>query len=516
MNRHLSIARCIAAIAMVCAAFGATTALAQRLPDRPNIVMIMTDDVGWFNVGIYNHGMMVPTPNIDRIGREGMFFTDHYAEPSCTAGRGAFITGQMPIRTGLTTVGLPGAREGHDKRDPSLAEILKSRGYRTAHYGKSHLGDRDEHLPTAHGFDEFFGNLYHLNSEEEPEQLDYPTARLARYKPRGVIDAVAGQPPRDAGPLTRKRMETFDEEVLARSLSFMERAAKAREPFFLYHNTTRMHVYNHLKPEVRYLAAKISSEDDIFGSGMMELDGHVGQLLRKLEELGQDKNTIVLFTADNGPQTYSYPEGGTTPFRGEKASTWEGGYRVPMLVRWPGVIKPGSISNGIQTHYDLFTTLARAAGVPDVARQLEASARVKIDGVDNLDHWAGNGPSKREHVIFYNERDLVGMRWGPWKGYFKTREGFFDPLRPSFLFYNLRMDPFEKNASERDSNRLGLRKAWIGGVFQDIIGEHVMSLQQFPPRQAGGSLRPEERALRQGAGTAAQPAAPPGSSPASK
>lgn len=482
---------------LACIAIGSAAAFAQKLPDRPNIVMIMTDDVGWFNVGIYSHGMMVPTPNIDRIGHEGMLFTDHYAEPSCTAGRAAFITGQMPIRTGLTTVGLPGAPQGHDKRDPSLAEILKARGYRTAHFGKSHLGDRDEHLPTAHGFDEFFGNLYHLNSEEEPEQLDYPASRLTKYKPRGVIEAVAGQPPRDVGPLTRKRMETFDEEILAHSLSFIERSVKAGQPFFLYHNTERMHVYNHLKPEDRYLAAKISSEEDIFGSGMMELDGFVGQLLKKLDDLGVAKNTIVLFTSDNGPQSYSFPEGGTTPFRGEKASTWEGGYRVPMLARWPGVIKPGSISNGIQTHYDLFTTLAHAAGVPDVAKQLEASAHVKIDGVDNLDHWMGNGPSRREYVIFYNETEMIGLRWGPWKGYFKTREGFFDPLKPSFLFYNLRMDPFEKNSNERDSNRLGLRKAWIGGVFQDIIAEHVASLRQFPPRQRGGSLRPEERAVLQ-------------------
>jgi arylsulfatase A-like enzyme len=471
----------------------AGTCAQRALPERPNIVMIMGDDIGYWNVGLYSHGMMVPTPHIDRIGREGMLFTDHYAEPSCTAGRAAFLTGQMPIRTGLTTVGLPGSPIGHDKRDPSLAEILKARGYRTGHFGKSHLGDRDEHLPHQHGFDEFFGNLYHLNSEEEPEQRDYPTARLARFKPRGVIEAFAGQTPRDMGPLTVKRMETFDEEILERSLNFVERSAKAKQPFFLWHNPTRMHVYTHLKPESRHLATPISSEDDIHGSGMMELDGHVGQLLKKLDDLGLAKNTIVIFTSDNGAQTFNYPDNGTTPFRGEKSSTWEGGYRVPMLVRWPEAVKPGSVSNGIQTHYDLFTTLSHAAGLPGVADQLKASHKVRIDGVDNLAHWLGNAPSSRDHFIYYNEREMVGLRWGPWKGLFKEREGFFDPLKQSYMFRNLRMDPFEKNATDRDANRLALRKAWIGGVFQDVLGQHVMSLREFPPRQVGGSLRPDER-----------------------
>jgi arylsulfatase A-like enzyme len=467
---------------------------AQRaLPERPNIVMIMADDIGYWNVGLYSHGMMVPTPHIDRIGREGMLFTDHYAEPTCTAGRAAFLTGQMPIRTGLTTVGLPGSPIGHDKRDPSLASVLKARGYRTAHFGKSHLGDRDEHLPHQHGFDEFFGNLYHLNSEEEPFQRDYPTARLGRYKPRGVIEAFAGQAPRDLGPLSPKRMETFDDEILDRSLNFLERSAKEKLPFFLWHNPTRMHVYTHLKPESRHLATPHSSEDDVYGSGLMELDQHIGRLLKKLDDLGLAKNTIVLFTSDNGPQVFTWPDGGTTPFRGEKASTWEGGYRVPMLVRWPEAIKPGSVSNGIQTHYDLFTTLARAAGVPDVTGQLKDSHKVKIDGVDNLAHWLGSGPSLRDQFIYYNERELVGLRWGPWKGLFKERDGFFDPLKQSFVFRNLRMDPFEKNATDRDAQQMGLRKAWIGGVFQDILGQHVMSLREFAPRQVGGSLRPDER-----------------------
>jgi arylsulfatase len=487
MTFHFSRWFCRSAAAL----FLASGVVLAQTADRPNIVMIMADDIGPANVGIYTHGMMVPTPNIDRLAKEGMLFTDHYAEPSCTSGRAAFITGQMPIRTGLTTVGLPGSPIGLDKRDPTLAELLKARGYRTAHFGKSHLGDRDAHLPQNHGFDEFFGNLYHLNAEGEPEQRDYPTQALQKYKPRGMIDAVAGQPPRDDGPLTRKRMETVDDEVTARSLKFMEASAKAKEPFFLWHNSTRMHVWTYLKPESRYLALPYSSEEDIYGSGMIELDNHVGQLLKKLDDLGLTKNTIVMFTSDNGPQSFTWPDGGTTPFRGEKSSTWEGGYRVPMLARWPAAIPAGSVSNGIQSHYDLFTTLASAAGVPNVAEQLKASHKVRIDGVDNLEHWKGKKPSARNSFIYYNERELVGIRVGPWKGLLKEREGFFDPLKQSYAFFNLRMDPYEQRGG-RESNKLALNKAWIGGQIQDLLTEHFMSLREYAPRQMGGSLRPDD------------------------
>lgn len=468
-----------------------STVVMAQPANRPNIVMIMADDIGPANVGIYTHGLMVPTPNIDRLAKEGMLFTDHYAEPSCTSGRAAFITGQMPIRTGLTTVGLPGSHIGIDKRDPTLAELLKSKGYRTAHFGKSHLGDRDEHLPHNHGFDEFYGNLYHLNAEEEPEQRDYPTKALTKYKPRGIIEAYAGKPPQDRGPLTVKRMETIDDVVTDRSLKFIETAAKAKEPFFLWHNSSRMHVWTHLKPESRYLAQPYSSEEDIYGSGMIELDNHVGLLLKKLDELGLTKNTIVMFTSDNGPQSFTWPDGGTTPFKGEKASTWEGGYRVPMLIRWPAQIKPGSVSNGIQSHYDLFTTLASAAGVPNVAAVLKNSHNVRIDGVDNMEHWRGNQASARNSFIYYNERELVGVRIGPWKGMLKERNGFFDPLKQSFAFYNLRMDPYEQRGGN-ESNKLALRKAWIGGQIQDLLTEHIMSLRETPPRQIGGSLRPDD------------------------
>lgn len=477
-----------ALLALACAIASAQTR------STPNIVMIMGDDIGYWNVSAYSLGMMMRTPNIDRIAKEGMIFTDHYGEPSCTAGRAAFITGQMPIRTGLTTVGMPGAPLGIDKRDPTLAELLKARGYRTAHFGKSHLGDRDEFMPHNHGFDEFFGNLYHLNSEEQPEQRDYPKSEAYRkkYLPRGVMEAFAGQSPKDLGPLTKKRMETFDEEVLDRSLNFLQRSAQAKQPFFLWFNTTRMHVNTHLKPQSRYLAADFSSEEDVFGSGMAEHDGHVGKLLNALDTLGLAHDTIVVYTSDNGATSVSWPDGGTQPFRGEKASTWEGGYRVPMMVRWPAAIAPGSVSNGIQTHYDLFTTLASATGMPDIAAQLKASHRVHIDGVNNLAHWTGaQAESTRQSVIYYNERELVAVRLGPWKGMLKQRDGFFDAMRPSYNFFNLRMDPFEQRDGQR-SNKLALNKAWIGAEIMDLLAAHAATLREFAPRQVGASLRPDD------------------------
>jgi arylsulfatase len=502
--------RCTTALLLLACGF----ATAQTR-EAPNIVMIMGDDIGYWNVSAYSLGMMMRTPNIDRIGKEGITFTDHYAEPSCTAGRAAFITGQMPIRTGLTTVGMPGASLGLDKRDPTLAELLKLRGYKTGHFGKSHLGDRDEFMPHNHGFDEFFGNLYHLNSEEEPEQRDYPKneAYRKKYMPRGVMEAFMGQVPKDLGPLTKKRMETIDEEVLDRSLSFIQRSAKSKQPFFLWHNATRMHINTHLKPESRYLAADFSSEEDLYGSGMAEHDGHVGQLLKELDKLGLTKNTIVLYTSDNGAMSAWWPDGGTQPFRGEKASTWEGGYRVPMLVRWPAAIPAGSISNGIQTHYDLFTTLATAAGIPDVAAKVKASHRVHIDGVNNLSHWTGTqAESSRQSLIYYNERDMAAVRIGPWKGMLKQREGFFDALKPSYNFFNLRMDPFEQRDGHR-SNSLAMSKAWIGGEIIDLLTAHAMTLREYPPRQLGASLRPDDASNMKGPSAAPAPASAPAAKP---
>jgi arylsulfatase len=473
---------------------------------RPNILVIMSDDVGVTNVGAYSHGMMVPTPNIDRIAREGMLFTDHYAHPSCTAGRAAFVTGQLPIRTGLTTVGLPGSPIGLDARDPTLAEVLKPLGYRTGQFGKNHLGDRNSHLPTVHGFDEFFGNLYHLNTEEEPDLRMWrkEPGFNQRYRPRGVLDCVATatvddrpdarfgpmghQRCTDTGPLTARRMERVDEEFLDRTSRFIRQSAQAGQPFFAWFNPSRMHIYTHLKPESRHLASDISSEFDVFGSGLMEHDGHVGQLLKLLDELRVADNTIVIYTADNGAMVSWWPDGGTTPFRGEKATTWEGGVRVPMLVRWPARIARGKVSNGIQTHEDLFSTLAAAAGTGDVAAALRESHKVHIDGVDNLAHWTGDAPSRRQTVVYYNESELTAVRIGPWKSHIKVREGFFDALQPSTLVFNLRMDPFERHGGQK-ANDLAMRMgvAWGGQVY-DVIGAHMATLKQFPPRQRGGTL----------------------------
>jgi arylsulfatase A-like enzyme len=476
---------------------------------KPNIVVIMVDDLGYWNVGAYSRGMMgIPTTNIDRIAEEGLLFTDHYSEPTCTPGRAAFLTGQMPIRTGLTTVGMPGSPIGLDKRDPTIAEVLKGMGYSTGQFGKSHVGDRNEHLPTVHGFDEFFGNLYHLNTEEEPELADWPKNADfdTRYRPRGVLDCSASevedpsvdsrfgrvgkQKIRDTGPLTSKRMETIDDEFLDRALQHIERNAKASKPFFTWFNPSRMHIYTHLRPERAKLAAQYSSEFDIYGSGLLELDQMVGKLLSKLDELGVAENTIVAFTTDNGAMADWYPDGGATPFRGEKATTWEGGVRVPMLVRWPKRIPARKVSNGIQTHYDLFSTLIAAAGDTTIAERLRESHKVYIDGVNNLDHWTSNAPSRREMLYYYNESQLTAVRIKNWKSHFMTRSGFFDFNSPSALLVNLRSDPFERHTdwkSREVAMRLGI--AW-GGQVQDAIAAHLETLQKYPPRQSGGSLTP--------------------------
>jgi arylsulfatase A-like enzyme len=474
--------------------------------DKPNILVIMPDDVGYWNVGAYSHGMMVPTPNIDRLAKEGLLFTDHYAAPSCTAGRAMMITGQLPIRTGLTTVGMAGSPIGLSAKDPTLAEVLKPLGYKTGQFGKNHLGDRNEHLPTVHGFDEFFGNLYHLNTEEEPYLQMWPKDEgfNYRYRPRGVLDCKASdkndttndarfgkigkQTIHDTGPLDPKRMETVDDEFLDRALQFMDKSTKEGKPFFTWFNPSRMHIYTHLKESSKNLATPYSSEFDLYGSGMIELDNMVKKLLKKLEDLGIADNTIVVFTTDNGAMVDWFPDGGATPFKGEKATTWEGGVRVPMLVRWPSKIAAGKVSNGIQDHTDLFTTLAAAAGVDGIAEKLKDSKKVYIDGVNNLSHWTNDAPSKRNFELYYNESELTAVRIGNWKSHFQTREGFFDYNRPSALLVNLRQDPFEHHTdwkSREIAMKLGI--AW-GGQVQDLVGAHMKSLAMFPPRQKGASL----------------------------
>jgi arylsulfatase A-like enzyme len=394
----------VAAVTMV-----AAPAAAQQ-PKKPNILVIMADDVGVWNVSAYHRGMMGgSTPNIDSIAKEGALFTDYYSQQSCTAGRASFITGQHPFRTGLLKVGLPGAKQGLQDKDATIAELLKPQGYTTAQIGKNHLGDRNEFLPTVHGFDEFYGNLYHLNAQEEPEDPDYPKNQefLAKFGPRGVLDCKASstddptvdprfgkmgkQVCKDTGPLSRKRMETVEEELLERSLAFMDRSTKAGKPFFLWHNPSRMHAFTRLSSKWEN-----KSSYGLYADGMMELDYIVGTLLKKLDDLGVADNTIVVFTSDNGAEIVSWPDGGNTPFKGEKGTTWEGGMRVPGMVRWPGVVKPGTIINDIISQEDWTPTFLAAAGDSDVKTKLltglkagDKTFKVHLDGYNFMPFFKG-------------------------------------------------------------------------------------------------------------------------------
>ena len=466
--------------------------------DKPNVLAIMVDDVAAISLSAYSHGMTYPTPNIDRIATEGALFTDHYGQPSCTAGRAAFITGQLPVRTGLTTVGQPGNPLGIQPEDPTIAEFLKDKGYMTAQFGKNHLGDLDEHLPTKHGFDEFYGNLYHLNVSEEPEQADYPKDPefIKKFGPRGVIESYADGKITDTGPLTRKRMETFDEEILTRSLDFMERAVKQKKPFFIWHATSRMHVYTHLKEESRNLATHISSEEDIFGSGLLEHDKHVGILLDKLDELKIADNTIVIYTTDNGPEQSSWPDAGVTQFRGEKMTTWEGGIRVPFLVRWPGKIAKGTTLNGISSHEDVFPTIAAAVGEPDLRGKMEKSHKVYIDGINNLNYWTGKSDkSARNFIFYYYESQLTAVRYGPWKMHFATKPNgkYYEDLvvHSTPKLFNLRKDPLESYDGVTGFHQI-MRKSWLMQPIIAKLTEHVQTFAKFPPRQEAASLNINE------------------------
>jgi arylsulfatase A-like enzyme len=433
--------------------------------DKPNILIIWGDDIGGFNISAYNQGMMgYRTPNIDSLAKEGALFTDWYGQQSCTAGRAAFITGQSPIRTGLTKVGLPGAPEGMTAEDPTIATLLKPLGYATGQFGKNHLGDRDEMLPTAHGFDEFFGNLYHLNAEEEPENPDYPKSPEFKEKfgPRGVIHSWAmpdgTQKIEDTGPLTRKRMETVDEETTKATLAFMDKAHKDGKPFFVWWNSTRMHIFTHLKPD-----SEGKTGLGIYADGMVEEDGMVGQLLDKLKELGIEDNTIVMYSTDNGAETFTWPDGGTTMFRGEKNTNWEGGYRVPTLIRWPGTIKPGTINNDIGAHEDMLPTLLAAAGEPNVKEELlkgktigDRTYKVHLDGYDLAPALKGEGDWPRKEFIYWtDDGSVAALRYNNYKATFleQKAEGLsvwqqpFAALRTPLLT-NLRMDPFERAQEE--------------------------------------------------------------------
>ncbi|MGI9482982.1 MAG: arylsulfatase [Hyphomicrobiales bacterium] len=489
------------ALAVTLFTFSSTVVHAQNKP--LNFLIIWGDDIGYWNVSAYNQGMMgYETPNIDRIAKEGMLFTHAYGEQSCTAGRASFITGQSGFRTGLLKVGLPGATEGMHPGDPTIAEYLKSKGYMTGQYGKNHLGDRDEHLPTNHGFDEFFGNLYHLNAEEEPENVDYPKDPefKKRFGPRGVIKSYADGRVEDTGPLTRKRMETIDEEVTAGALDFIDRANSSGKPFFLWWNSTRMHVFTHLKEE-----SKGKSGVGIYPDGMVEHDGHVGQLLDKIDDLGIAENTVVMYSTDNGAEVFTWPDGGSTPFRGEKNDNWEGGFRVPLLVKWPGVIKPGTRSNDTISHLDWFPTIASALGDTDLKEKMKQgpqfgkdNTKVHLDGYDFLPRWKGEAKEspRKEFFYFSDTGDLMNLRYGRFKIVFAEQRahGFSvweNPL--TFLrfpkLYDIYADPFER--AEHESIGYGQWRAermFALAPAQAYVGKFLETFKEYPPRQKPGSF----------------------------
>ncbi len=478
----------------------------QAQAKKPNILVIMGDDIGWFNPSIYHRGIMgYETPNIDRIGKEGAMFTDWYAQQSCTAGRAAFVTGQSPIRTGLTKVGLPGADLGLRPEDPTIAEILKPLGYATGQFGKNHLGDKDEFLPTNHGFDEFFGNLYHLNAEEEPENVDYPKNPefRKRFGPRGVIHSFADGKIEDTGPLTRKRMETVDEEFLGAALDFIDRQHKAGKPFFCWFNSTRMHVNTHLKAE-----SQGKTGLGLYPDGMVEHDGMVGQLLKKLDDLKIADDTIVIYTTDNGAEVMTWPDGGTTPFKGEKATNWEGGFRVPTLIRWPGVIKPGTTYNDIFAHEDFLPTFASAAGDTDVVSRCakgcqsgKKTFKVHLDGYDLIPFFKGeaNESPRKEFLYWSDDGDLIALRYNQWKINFKEQENTgwnvwkreFTNLRVPNL-YNIRADPFERGPESIEYPRWQFDRAYVLVPAQALVAQWLQSFKEFPIRQKPASFNLDE------------------------
>jgi arylsulfatase A-like enzyme len=494
---------------------------------KPNIVFIWGDDIGQTNLSIYSRGLMgYHTPNIDRIGQEGALFTDYYGEQSCTAGRSAFITGQSVFRTGLSKVGLPGADLGLSKEDPTIAEMLKPLGYATGQFGKNHLGDKDEFLPTVHGFDEFYGNLYHLNAEEEPELPDYPKGAdfpnfAKQFGPRGVLHSFANpdgtQRIEDTGPLTKKRMETIDDDIAARSADFIERQNAAGKPFFLWVNFTHMHFRTHPKPESVGQAGRWQSP---YHDAMIDHDKNVGTVLQKLDELGIAGDTIVMYGTDNGPHMNSWPDAGMTPFRSEKNSNWEGAYRVPALVRWPGKIKPGTVFNEPMSHMDWLPTLLTAAGMPDIKERLltgykvgNKTYKVHLDGYNFLPYLTGQeskGP-RTEFFYFSDDGGLTGLRYDNWKFVFMEQRAPgtlavwsepFTPLRVPKIF-NLRSDPYER--ADITSNTYYdwlLDHAFLLMPAQSYVAEFLASFKEFPPRQKAASFTVDQvlEKLRQTSG----------------
>jgi len=497
------------ALALAFAAVAAPAALAQA--KKPNILVIWGDDIGTWNISHNNRGMMgYKTPNIDRIAKDGVAFTDYYGQQSCTAGRAAFIGGSVPVRSGMTKVGLPGAKEGWQKTDVTMATVLKSQGYATGQFGKNHQGDRDEHLPTMHGFDEFLGNLYHLNAEEEPENEDYPKDPEFRKKfgPRGVLkckaDGKGGQTVEDTGALTKKRMETIDDETVAAAKEFITRQQKAGVPFFCWWNGTRMHLRTHVKAEHR----GISGQDE-YSDGMVEHDQHVGQLLKVLDDLGIANDTVVVYSTDNGPHYNTWPDAGTTMFRSEKNSNWEGAYRVPAFVRWPGHWQAGTTLNGIVAHEDWLPTFATIAGAPDIKSKLAAGVELNgrkyrncLDGYDLNDYLGGKVEKspRREFIYVNDEGAIVALRYEDWKAVFLENRGValgvwrepFIELRCPLMF-NLRRDPFE--LAQHNANVYNdwcLDHAFVVVPMQHVAAKFLTTLKEYPPSQTPGSFSLEK------------------------
>jgi arylsulfatase len=490
---------------------------------KPNILILWGDDIGIWNCSYFSRGVMgYRTPNIDRVANEGAAFTDYYSQQSCTAGRACFICGQNPIRTGLTKVGMPGATVGLQKEDPTIAELLKPLGYATGQFGKNHLGDRNEYLPTVHGFDAFFGNLYHLNAEEEPELPDYPKDPKFKemFGPRGVLDCVATdkddpteeprwgrvgkQKVKDTGPLTKKRMETIDEEVTAHALQWMEQQAKADKPFFLWYNSTAMHFRTHVAE--KNLG---KSGQDPYSDRMVVHDEQIGMMLDKLEELGIADNTIVMYSTDNGPENDTWPDGATTPFRSQKDTNWEGGWRVPAFIRWPGKIKAGSVFNGIVSHIDMLPTLLAAAGDPDITQKLlkgvkvgDKTFNVHIDGYNMLPYFTGEvKESPRQSLAYFSDDgDLIAVRIGDWKLHFAVQRAFqmnvwaepFVKLRLPHIF-NLRRDPFER-ADFNSNTYFDWMVDHVPQLYlcQAVVAEQITTFAKFPPRQKPASFNLDE------------------------
>ncbi|MGY4480545.1 arylsulfatase A-like enzyme [Bradyrhizobium sp. USDA 3364] len=499
-----------ALVATSLAPFAISPASAQQpSAAKPNILVIFGDDVGQSNISAYTRGVVgYKTPNIDRIANEGMTFTDYYAENSCTAGRSTFITGQACLRTGLCKVGMPGATVGLQKGDITIAQALKPLGYATGQFGKNHLGDRDEYLPTAHGFDEFFGNLYHLNAEEEPERPYFPKndpAFVKAYSPRGVIKSSADGKIEDTGPLTRKRMETVDDETTGAAIDFMQRQARANKPFFTWMNFTRMHIFTHVRPEYRGKSGMPGNE---YADGMWEMDQNVGKLLKMLDDLKIADNTIVVFTTDNGPNAFTWPDAATTPFRSEKDTNWEGAFRVPAMIRWPGHVKPGETANGIVSGLDWFPTLLAAAGDTTVKDRLlngwqpqgnQTTFRNHLDGFNQLDYITGKTDKSARNDFFYfnDDGDLVAVRFDDWKFVYEKQEQPgqldvwahpFTPLRLPKMF-NLRMDPYEHaEISGSGYDQWRVENAYLIAKSVMESAGFLQTFAEYPPSQRPASF----------------------------